>query len=335
VILCVAATPSIDKLMTVDRVEIGAIHRQQRLVNVAGGKCLNVGRAAHALGAQVKIVPMLAGHAGAWLHEQLLREGIDTYPVWVGGETRSCLSVSDGGRTALTEFYESVPRLDEDDWARFVSEVRRLLPHASWVVIAGSSPPGIAAPAYAEVIALAGNAETALDTTGSALTHGIAAGPSLIKVNRLEAASALGIDAAELDPAEAAFAIAGQSSRRTVTVIVTDGTAGAYCRFADGTALHGTLGIEGPYPVGSGDSFLAGIVSAREDGANWVDALALGLATAAANAETPGAGRFKRSRAIELAARVEIQEIGEPGGRATISPVSSDDPDEHHVDGKH
>ena len=63
-ILCVAASPSVDKLFEVGRVEIGAIHRPDGFVQVPGGKGLNVARAAHALGAEVIATGILAGHAG-------------------------------------------------------------------------------------------------------------------------------------------------------------------------------------------------------------------------------------------------------------------------------
>jgi lysophospholipase L1-like esterase len=53
VIVCFAANPSIDKLFEVDRLVPGAIHRPLAFVQTAGGKGLNVARAAHALDADV------------------------------------------------------------------------------------------------------------------------------------------------------------------------------------------------------------------------------------------------------------------------------------------
>ena len=56
VIVCLAANPSIDKLFEIDRLVKGDIHRPQGFVQVAGGKGLNVARAAHSLGADVTAV---------------------------------------------------------------------------------------------------------------------------------------------------------------------------------------------------------------------------------------------------------------------------------------
>jgi len=75
---------------------------------------------------------------------------------------------------------------------------------------------------------------------------------------------------------------------------------------AGGAALVGSLDAPGRYPVGSGDSFLAGLVVARERGAGWEDALRLALGAAAANAAVPGAASFERADAERLAARATV-----------------------------
>src|SRR2546429_8668584 len=74
-IVCLAANPSIDKLFEVDRLIKGDIHRPLGLVATAGGKGLNVARAAHTLGGEAAAVSLLRGHAGKWLGEQLPAEG--------------------------------------------------------------------------------------------------------------------------------------------------------------------------------------------------------------------------------------------------------------------
>ena len=48
--------------------------------------------------------------------------------------------------------------------------------------------------------------------------------------------------------------------------------------------------LRGPFPVGSGDAFLAGLAVAYGRGEPLVDAARLGMAAAIANAQVPGAG---------------------------------------------
>ena len=51
------------------------------------------------------------------------------------------------------------------------------------------------------------------------------------------------------------------------------------------------------------------MVTARDRGAGWHEALALALGAAAANAEVPGAGRFERAAAERLTQRVVIRPV--------------------------
>ena len=55
----------------------------------------------------------------------------------------------------------------------------------------------------------------------------------------------------------------------------------------DGTLYEGSLYVRGRYPVGSGDAFLAGLVTGLDRGEWWDVALRLALGAATANAELP------------------------------------------------
>ncbi len=203
VIAFVAASPSIDRTHVVDALTPGEIHRPQHVVAVAGGKALNAARAAHALGADVHAIALLGGHTGRWVAAALEEEGVTCDAVAGPGETRICLSVSDG--EALTEFYEPGPELDPEHWAALEAAAARIAAGARWVGIAGSLPPGAPADAAARLIRVArqAGARVALDVSGEALRLGLAAGPDFVKVNAAEAAE-LGFDtAAELREAAA------------------------------------------------------------------------------------------------------------------------------------
>ena len=93
-IVCLAANPSVDRLFEVERLVKGDIHRPSGFVQVAGGKGLNVARAARSLGADVCAVALLRGHTGRWLQESLVAEGVEGEFVWTHGESRSSLSVA-------------------------------------------------------------------------------------------------------------------------------------------------------------------------------------------------------------------------------------------------
>jgi 1-phosphofructokinase len=292
VILCVAANPSVDRMFAVEGLVPGAIHRPVEAVQVAGGKGLNVARAAAALGADVSAAALLGGHSGRWIAEQLEDEGVDLEAAWTDGETRTSMSVA-GSPAGLTEFYEHGPPVRSEDWQRFEAGVARLAASASWMTLSGSLPPGAPPGGYEALIP---HARTAFDSREA----GIDARPEVVKLNEAEAG-------ADGDPIAAARRL---QSRSGGAVVVTMGTAGAVMLTPDGNALEGRHDLTGAYPVGSGDAFLAGLVVSLDDGAGWGDALALALGAGAANAEVPGAGRLDGARARELAELAVVRAAG-------------------------
>jgi 1-phosphofructokinase family hexose kinase len=280
VIAFVAASPSIDRLHVVDALRPGEIHRPEQVVAVAGGKALNAARAAHALGADVHAIALLGGHSGRWVADALEEEGVTCDAVAGPGETRICVSVSDGGD--LTEFYEPGPPISAADWTALERAAAEVAARASWVGVAGSLPPGAPADGPARLLRVAreAGARVALDVSGDALRLGLAAGPDFVKVNAEEAA-ALGIAGAdELRRAGGCEAAA-----------ITHGADGMELATADGT-LSATPPRLGSYPVGSGDSALGGFLAALDGGASWADAFDRAVAAATANAQVPGAGRL-------------------------------------------
>jgi 1-phosphofructokinase family hexose kinase len=297
VIAFVSASPSVDRLIEVDEVRVGEIHRPRRVVAVAGGKGLNAARAAHALGARTVAVALLGGHAGAWLAQELRAEGVAVEVVDGPGESRVSLSVAPHGGGALTEFYEPAPEVDEGDWAALELAVERVARDARWVAVSGSLPPGAPAGAYARLAGAArrAGARVALDARDDGLAAGLRARPDFVKVNAAEAAE-LGVSSA----AELREAAGGGDA----VAAVTHGADGMELALPDGTGLRAAPPALGGYPVGSGDAALGGFLTALDAGGTWEAALALASGAAAANAEQPGAGRLDGSRAHALALAV-------------------------------
>jgi 1-phosphofructokinase family hexose kinase len=306
-IVCAAPNPSIDKLFVIEGdVLPGEIHRPQRLVTRAGGKGLNVARAAQSLGADVVAVALLGGHAGRWIAEELIEAGVRTDAVWTEGETRTSLSVAHGG--AMTEFYERGVSPGPVAWEQFAQHVRAAASGATWLSVSGSMPPHVPAAEAAALVRAGHDAgvRVAVDQHGATLDAALSAGPDLVKVNRIEAAELTG----ESDPARAAAALRARlaaAGSASPAAIVTLGEEGALALTPDGSALRGDLEERALYPTGSGDAFLAGLLTAVDAGAGWEDALALALGAGCANAEAEGAGTLDANRARELAHRARTR----------------------------
>ena len=309
-IVCLAANPSIDRLFEVERLVKGDIHRPAGFVQVAGGKGLNVARAAHALGADVAAIALLRGHGGRWLQEALEAEGVRGEFVWTHGESRSSLSVADRETAGLTEFYEHGAVAPEAAWVELTHAAIARCAAGDWLTISGSLPRGAPDEGYRDLIEEARGAgvRVALDADGERLRLALGAGPDVVKVNVAEAGALLDVPTARRDDSLIAASklrdLAGGDGHAG---IVTRGSHGVMLAAPDGSLYEGVLYVRGRYPVGSGDSFLAGLVTALDAGGSWEDALRLALGAGAANAELPGAARLEPSRARALAAEADVR----------------------------
>jgi 1-phosphofructokinase len=292
VIVFVAGSPSIDRTHEVEEITPGRIHRPTRVVAVAGGKALNAARAAHHLGANVRAIALLGGHAGRWIADALVRERLEHEIVDGPGESRMALSVSDG--EALTEFYEPPPPIAAEHWDALEAAVAAT--PANWVALSGSLPPGAPSDAYARLAGAARRtgARVALDARGDGLFAGLHASPDFVKVNASEAAE-LGYGTAE----------ALRTAAGAAGAAITHGVDGIELATAHGV-LRAAPPARGRFPVGSGDAALGGFLTALDAGGDWSAALQMATGAAAANAEQPGAGRLDGARALALARAVRV-----------------------------
>ena len=186
-LVAVAPNPSIDRLYELDRFRLDEVNRPQVETRVAGGKGLNVARAALALGAEVVAVALVAGHAGRWLAETLAAEGIPGRFAWTAGETRTCVAIHDAEADTLTELNEAGPPVSAEAWAAFVGAVREELAagDVGLLTISGTLAPDAPTGGLAELAATATTlgVPVALDAGGPALDQALETRPWLVKLN--------------------------------------------------------------------------------------------------------------------------------------------------------
>jgi fructose-1-phosphate kinase PfkB-like protein len=128
--------------------------------------------------------------------------------------------------------------------------------------------------------------------------------PELVKVNRSEAAGVLGLDPGT-DLIEMAKHLQGKTGG---AVVLTDGAAGSRGLGVDGRAYAvGAPALRGRFGVGSGDSYLAGLLSALDRGEGLGAALRWAAAAGAANAQVPGPGSFDPDLVERLRADVVVE----------------------------
>ncbi len=318
-VVFIAANPSIDRLVELDSIVLGAINRPDLVVVQPGGKGLNAARAAFTLGGQVTALAILAGRAGDWIAERLAALGIDAVAVREpgAGETRTCLSALDRSTGRLTEFYEPGQAIQPTAWPALEEALAGQLElgDVGAVVCSGSLPPGAPPDGYARIVRLArkapgGPVSTIVDSHGPPLEAALAEQPTVVKVNAAEAIEvAGGTPGHATGPDEALRAARLLLGRGAGRVVVTLGPDGAIaCEGASAWRLRPPH-ERGRYPVGSGDAFVAALALALVTGASLVEAARRGIAAGTANAFLPGAGVLDPEVAGRLFAEVGVTQL--------------------------
>ena len=293
-ILTLTPNPSFDRTVALDgELARGQVHRVLSVTSQAGGKGVNISRAAvSAHIPSIAVVPALKDDAFVL---ELLGAGIDCRPVRPTGDVRVNLTITepDGTTTKLNSPGAEVSR---DDLERMAEAVLARAGNAAWTVLAGSLPAGAPVDFYADLVRRlrAVGGRVAVDTSDAplrALVDGLLeAAPDLMKPNGEELASFTGGDPDELeaDPAATAAAARQLLERGVGAVLATLGGNGAVLVTPEG-AWHAT-----PPPttvvstVGAGDSSLFGYLLGDIRGLPAPERLALAVAYGSAAAGLPG-----------------------------------------------
>jgi 1-phosphofructokinase family hexose kinase len=317
------ATPNIavDRTVRLPELRPGQVLRPHRAMVTAGGKGLNVGRAAHALGGAEATLVSFRGRSDAAHVDQLFGvEPVRFVGVDVPGEARvATIYLEDSGR--VTVLNEPGPQLTGADWSRYEDAISAELANGTHrtLVCSGSLPPGAPEDAYGRLVHIGHRAgvQVIVDAARTALAAALPAGPDIVTPNIAEADSVLSGHTEEaVDeggpeiPDRARAAVQALCSRGARSAAVTAGASGtAYGELASRTGkLSGDLWIPAPRvavvnPIGAGDAFVGGLVYALEAGQSDVDAIRFATATASASVETELAGDVDPKRVAELVAR--------------------------------
>jgi 1-phosphofructokinase family hexose kinase len=306
-VLVAAPNLALDRIVRLPELRPGEVQRFRSADVRAGGKGVNVCRAASLLGARASLVALAPGRTGAAVAELLAAEDIDLVAVPSSGEVRAATIVlEDSGR--VTVLNEPGPRLTAEEWAVYERAVEQ---HADggYLVLSGSLPPGAPIDAYAR---LGRGRRTLVDATGQVLAAALGTSPEWVTPNVNEAEEALfgrawQTTAAGADAAERAAAAAAELVKRGArNAAVTAGQAGVAVDGADGPLFVRAPWTRQRNPIGAGDCFAAALVVALGAGRTVAEAVRNAVAVAAASVETDVPGTFdpERARRLELEALV-------------------------------
>ena len=292
-ILCLGTTPADQRTMTFASLQLDAVNRAASVTRTASGKSINAARVARTLGADVLATGFLGGDAARFMRRDLDAAGIRHDFVDVTPPTRACITVVDESAGTATELIEESKQVEPEAWDRLVDRLDAHLRTAGVLVLSGTLTPGAPQDFYGRCVARAAlhGVRTIVDASGEPLKQALAAKPFIVKPNRAELGRTLGMDTST--DAGLRDAMRHVLSWGVQWVVVTMGRDGAIASDDNAFWHVGTPQVQVVNPIGSGDSFAAGLAVALTCGPPMPEALVVGAACGVANAMTRVAGHVE------------------------------------------
>lgn len=291
-IVTLTPNPSIDQTVALEGpLSRGNVLRALSFAHQAGGKGVNISRAAVAADvATVAVVPCPPDDAFV---VELQAQGVTCEPVATTASPRLNVTITEPDGTT-TKVNSPGPVAGAELLERLAAAVEKHATTASWVVLAGSLPPGAPTSWYAELVTrVRPHAPVAVDTSDAPLAALVDrlgdARPALMKPNADELAAATGLDPEALQQPETAASAAGRLVEAGLgACLVTLGSDGAVLVTPEGAWHAGPPPTTVVSTVGAGDSSLFGYLLADTRGLDAPDKLRLAVAYGSAAAGLPG-----------------------------------------------
>lgn len=305
-IYTVTLNPALDKTAVVERLTPNSVNRISRLRVDVGGKGLNVSKVIKELGGKTVAYALLAGDTGAAIERMLGDLDIDCRVLRVEGETRTNLKIIDPVLGQNTDINEPGPELADAQLDGMLAELVMEAREGDLVVLSGSLPRGASSDTYRRWVGALKSvgAKVFLDADGERLREGIKAAPDLIKPNEIELGAMLGrtLDTDEKVVVAARELVDGGLG----CVMVSMGAAGALYVTPEVAVKAHPVKVEVGSTVGAGDSVVAALAFAQEQGLGLEEGLRLAMATGAANVMQTGTQAAPRELVDSLMGQVRL-----------------------------
>jgi 1-phosphofructokinase family hexose kinase len=305
-IVTLTVNPTIDRVISVDRLAFEDRAYINSTRESAGGRGINASCVIHSFGGKTLALLICGGDAGKRLHEHLRCDGLEFQVVPIENEIRTNLTITD--KHGLTvNLNEAGPLLSKAEVASVEKLVEGTLGRASWLMICGSLPPGVPPSFYGRLVAAARKkkVKTLLHADGEALRQGIEERPTVVTPNQQEADRLLGRTLLTrthyLEAAERIRTMGPES------VVLSLGSRGAVGAFREGIFEALPPRVDAVCPIGAGDALSAAYTWAMDRKNNGVEALRWGVAAGTASARLPGMNFASLEQTQEMYKQVELR----------------------------
>ena len=309
-IYTVTLNPALDKTVEVSSLTLNAVNRITAMRTDPGGKGINVSKVVKKLGGRSIATGILGGKTGQTILAALDSAGIETQFLFAEGETRTNLKIIDPVAHTNTDINEPGLTVSAEVLDALLQKLLEMLTPGDIVVLSGSLPKGCPVDIYRAWTqeCTAHGAKVILDADGRQLAAGLEGKTYMIKPNHHELAALLGkkMDTPQ-ELAQAARSLMEQYSIKKV--VVSMGGDGALYLTADETIHAEGLKVPVGSTVGAGDSVVAALAFAEENGMSLAEAARLSTATGAANVMCSGTQAAEYDTIRELLPRVVLHKL--------------------------
>lgn len=294
--LVVCLNPVIQNSLAFDKLAKGEVNRTARHRADASGKGINVARVLGQIGREATELGQLGGPSRDWFLSMCASDGLRVRWVESSSEIRTCTTVIDLADGTATELVEEARPVGEGTGDRLLAAFEEELEGCGAVIISGTKAAGFPADTIPRMARMAGERgkQLILDIKGADLAGSLPFRPLVAKPNIEELLQTYAPDKSEAlrngadqDGALRDFvsSVGDEYWRKYgTTLVVTRGTKPTL--YWDGSTLREHQGevVRALNPIGSGDSFTAGLAAVLADGGPIGEAVAEGARLGALNA---------------------------------------------------
>jgi 6-phosphofructokinase 2 len=281
--------PALDKSAQVDQFVPEQKLKCHSIQYQAGGGGVNISRVLHTLQVKNKCIFTSGGDTGLYLKKLLVKENIDLKTIAVNSWTRENLSIVDTKTKLQYRFGMPGNDLNTSDIELIKTELTNEVKDNSILVLSGSLSEKTPSNLYATLLKmLAGkNVKVVIDTSGQALIETLKENVYLVKPNQRELAQLAGKEFLSKNEQED-FAMELINSKKAKLVVVSMGARGAFLASSEGIFYKSAPSVKVKSTIGAGDSMVAGMVYAIQQGLSSEEILKWGVVCGVATTMTEG-----------------------------------------------
>lgn len=273
----------------------------------AGGKGIDVSRVIKELGGYSVALGFVGGYNGREVEGRVVSEGIVCNFTSTSGETRMDIVINQRKKTMQTLLSAPMSPVNPIETTAFYSRIKDIPPD-SYVVMVGSIPEGLSQAFWAQLIAVLREKRVriVLDADNEALKQGIEAGPFLIKPNIHELSRLVSKNIKEIEEIiEEAEPLLDQVEH----VVVSLGARGALGLSKKERIHAAPPKVSVRSSLGAGDALIGGLVFALDEGADFREALELGVSCGTASTLNSGYASCFQEDIYEIRKQVSMKNI--------------------------